>query len=146
MNTTRLQQLIDMYVYITKSSTNEAKKNILSTFTGQAIANNNPAYLYEQQTNNLIDIISELPLDIQNKFSIEKIINAMEHLKCPSMIKKNFVALPNYKQKNKKELLFLQQKNLIEISQNMILINKIKKVPKKISKYQLQLKLQKKQS
>ena len=67
----------------------------------------------------------------------------MEHLKCPSMIKKNFVALPNYKQKNKKELLFLQQKNLIEISQNMILINKIKKVPKKISKYQLQLKLQK---
>ena len=135
MTMNRLQQLINMYVYITKSSTDEAKKNILSTFTGKAIADNNPAYLYEQQTNNLIDIISELSPDIQNKFSTEKIINAMENLKCSFSIPKN-------KQKNKKKLLFLQQKKLIEISQNMILMNKIRNNSKKINKYQIQLQIQ----
>lgn len=142
MTMNRLQQLINMYVYITKSSTDEAKKNILSTFTGKAIADNNPAYLYEQQTNNLIDIISELSPDIQNKFSTEKIINAMENLKYSFSIPKNFVALPKYKQKNKKKLLFLQQKKLIEISQNMILMNKIRNNSKKINKYQIQLQIQ----
>ncbi len=140
MNNLRLQQLIEMYIYITGDKFDKAKKIILSTFAGRAIAKNNPAYLYEQQTNNLLDIISELPTTIQKKFSDKKIQEAIQIINYPISTQEiQISSLPDYKIKNNKHLLHLQEKLLTKNSQNLLLISNLQKKSTFISKHRLML-------
>lgn len=130
MDTTRFKQLIDMYMYITKLSFTEAEKDILSTFAGKAIANNNSAYLYEQHTNNLEDIVRELPIEKQKKFSDESIQEAFKIINYPTYYNFKIAAKPQYKTKNKKRLLYKQQEVFKNMFKNMLLVNKANKSSK----------------
>lgn len=76
----RLMQLVTMFSSITGETESDAKKTILSTRTGQAISQNNPAYLYDQQTSNLVEIASELPAEIGSKFTKHAITQSMRML------------------------------------------------------------------
>lgn len=76
----RLTQLVTMFSSITGETEDNAKKAILSTPTGQAISQSNPAYLYDQQTSNLAEIASELPTEIGKKFTKAAIMQSMKIL------------------------------------------------------------------
>ena len=60
MSNKRIDQLACMLADITKINIDDAKKIIINTHIGEQIQANNPTVLYEQQTENLSEIASEL--------------------------------------------------------------------------------------
>lgn len=85
MAATRLDEIVQMYSSVTGESVASARKIILKTSTGQAIADNNAAYLYDQPTNNLQAITQELGVDIQRKFPKSVIVKAYRNIKKPTV-------------------------------------------------------------
>ena len=69
----RLDQLTAMYADIMGVSQEEARAAIVSTPAGREIARDNPAFLYEQPTANLTDIICEFPPEIRSRFSEDRV-------------------------------------------------------------------------
>ena len=56
----RMRQLVHMFSEITGEPQEESLRIIMETETGKAVARNNAAVLYEQQTENLYGIVMEL--------------------------------------------------------------------------------------
>ena len=76
----RLDQLTAMYADIMGVSQEEARAAIVSTPAGREIARDNPAFLYEQPTANLTDIICEFPPEIRSRFSEDRVEAAVRAL------------------------------------------------------------------
>lgn len=89
MDNLRLQQLIFMFAQITNMSTKESEAIILETDTGKSVQNGNPTVMYEQQTENLYCIASELHRmekydNLADAFTLETIVDAMQKLSLDS--------------------------------------------------------------
>lgn len=74
-----------MFSDITGLSPEQSEKIIIQTETGKAVLAANPSVLYEQQTENLACIASELAQtqqfsDLAPLLSIQNIVSAMKHL------------------------------------------------------------------
>lgn len=76
----RLDQLTAMYADIMGVSQEEARAAIVSTPAGREIARDNPAFLYEQPTANLTDIVCEFPPEIRSRFSEDRVEAAVRAL------------------------------------------------------------------
>lgn len=85
MSATRLDEIVQMYSNVTGESVASARKKILTTSTGRAIADNNVAYLYDQPTNNLQAITQELGIDCQRMFPKSVIVKAYRSIKRPTI-------------------------------------------------------------
>ena len=81
----RMRQLMLMFSDITGKPQKEAKKIILETETGVAVAEKNETVLYEQQTENLYSIAMELSenpeyRELAKLFTEEKIVQSLNCL------------------------------------------------------------------
>lgn len=115
MSQQRLEQLSVAYSELTGSSYVEARRTILRTPTGKAIAEGRQAILYEQHTANLYCIVSELNLIETRGITTEMIQSSVEKsfkrrpATCPCKFAK---ATPAQKRQAKNRLRRLQKQQL----------------------------------
>lgn len=82
MSSKRLNEVIQMFSYISGKNYDESKRTILLTETGKAIQEQSSVIMYEQQTESLYSIIKELRENdfgevVTDLFTVEAITAAL---------------------------------------------------------------------
>ncbi len=122
MSRQRLEQLSIAYSELTGSSYAEARKIILQTPTGKAIAEGRQAVLYEQHTANMYSIVSELNLVKTQMITTAMIQASVEKSfqNCPSVCPCKFARVTPAQKRQAKDRLRKRfhklQKQQIEMS------------------------------
>lgn len=124
MKQKRMRQLIWMFSDITGVPPGDARQIILLTETGKAVMDDDPAVLFEQQTENIYEIALELEqmpsyAALSSLFSTEKIVSAMKRLQ-DADLPENAVVAPTasgkpYTKSGRKEWLLSRRNALIKI-------------------------------
>lgn len=127
LNRKRISQLAFMFSKIAKISEEEAKVIILCTDVGTGILEGNETILYEQQTENLAEIVEELKLyheyqEIASLFTIENIVNTAKLLWDYEKEQKKEFGKDKYLMKSNKELKYKINKELIKKRKNVLKI------------------------
>lgn len=130
MNNTRFIQLIKMFSYIGNKTPDEAEDIILMTETGRAIQKRVDSTLfYEQQTENLFSIVTELrqieyDAELTERFTIEAIVNSLDSIDDNEGLIESATAPkaknPELKRLNTEILKERQRQKLIEKRQNYL--------------------------
>lgn len=130
MSNKRLHQLAFAYADLTDISLPEAKKVILRTSTGKAIADGKQSVLYEQYTANLYSIVSELGIATNNEITTEMIkvsVSKATQVSPDNMKYKFSAAKPAKKRMAKRKLLQLQKRQIDKMkitSKNLLTVGR----------------------
>lgn len=114
MSRKRIEQLSVAYANMMDISTFDARKIIISTPTGKAIANGSKSVLYEHHTANLYCIADELGMIGRGEVSPEMIVASVATIAdAPAVVKYKFAAAtPSQKRESHQKLVRVRQKQI----------------------------------